>query len=128
MTAWRRAVEARLGERQDLGCHRLWQEFWSGLPEDEVLGALELIEAESEISAGLFRPTDRLHDLFQAPVTKNPFRWMQFQTRSSDGLLEVSYQLSKRLRRRGAVDLWGGKVYTVDEFVQAWCAPFAVVE
>ena len=120
MTTWRKAVEARLTDRADLGKEGL-RRLWSELSEDDVQAALEVIEIETDIRPGLLRPDDRLQDLFRAPATKNPFRWLEFQTRSSDGLLEVSYQLNKRLRANGKLDEWGDKVYTLDEFVRAWC-------
>jgi hypothetical protein len=121
MTTWRKAVEARFADRSDLGREGLRQQFWRDLPEAEVRAALELVEAEANVRPGLLRPDDRLHDLFRSPSTKNPFRWLEFQTRSSDGLLEISYQLNKQLRTHGTVDEWGDKVYTLDEFVRAWC-------
>ena len=120
MTTWRKAVEARLGDRVDVGKDGL-RRFWSDLPERDVMAALELVEIEVDVRPGLLRPDDRLHDLFEAPPTRNPFRWLEFQTHSSDGMLELSYQLNKRLRANGRLDEWGDNVYTVDEFVRAWC-------
>lgn len=121
MTTWREAVEARFADRPDLGSEGLRQQFWSDLNEAEVRTAFELIEAEADVRVGLLRPDDQLRDLFRAPGTKNPLRWLEFQTRSSDGLLEVSYQLSKRLRAHGTVEEWGDKVFALDEFIRAWC-------
>jgi len=123
MTAWRKAAEARFVDRPDLGSEGLWQEFWSDRPEAEVRAALELIEAD--VRPGLLRPDDRLRDVFRSPSTRNPLRWLEFQTRSSAGLLEVSYQLNRRLRMHGTVEQWGGKVHTLDEFVRAWCGALA---
>lgn len=82
---------------------------------------LRLVELESQIPLGLLRPTDTLRDLFAPPPTRNPFRWMEFQTRSGDGFLEVHFRLNQRLQAIGRLEEWGGKVYTVDELVRAWC-------
>jgi hypothetical protein len=119
-SAWRRAKVANLGARVDLGIDNLRLQYWRDLSASDVAEVLSLVEAESLIPQGLLRPDDRLHDLFSPPPTRNPLRWLEFQGRSGDGLLEVSAQLSRRLRLLGRVEQWGGKVFTIDELVKAW--------
>ena len=122
MGAWERSVEARLGDRPILTEEQLCERFWPDLPAEEVREALQEIVTEWRGAIGLLRPEDRLNALFAAPRTRNPLRWMEYQVRSSDGLLEISSRLSRRLKASGLTADWGGKVFTVEDLVQAWCA------
>jgi hypothetical protein len=125
MSSWQKAVESRLGDRADLGKEGLHRRFWPELSKSDVIEALELIETECDVRPGLLRPADRLAALFEPPKTKNPFRWLEYQSRSSDGSLEISYRLGKRLRVSNTADQWRDRVDTVDDFVRAWCASAA---
>ncbi|HEX6880736.1 MAG TPA: hypothetical protein VF135_10260 [Terriglobales bacterium] len=121
MTSWRKAIEERLAGRPKLTMEVLRREFWNELAVDEVCSALRVIQDEADVDAGLLRPADRLDELLRPPRTRNPFRWLEFQAHSNDGFSEISYQLYLRLRENANEKEWSGKVFTLDDFVRAWC-------
>jgi hypothetical protein len=121
MRQWQRAIEARLGDRADLGTDGLHRQFWSRLPADDVRAALELFEVEACLRPGLLRPGDLLSEIFAPPATKNPLRWLEYQVRSGDGKVEILYQLSKRRKRHRTADEWCDNISTIDDFIRAWC-------
>jgi hypothetical protein len=120
-SAWQKAVERRLGARQTMTLESMCQQFWPDIPCGPVQEALGQIGSEWKASIGLLRPDDRLDAIFRPPPTKNSLRWMQYQMRSSDGVLEISSQLNRRLKANGMLREWGGKTLTVSDFVRAWC-------
>jgi hypothetical protein len=117
----REGILERLAGRTALPKSEMFHTYWAdaGVPEQEVVAALDLIELEFEIDAGLLRPSDPLDLLFSPPATRHPLRWMEIQTACGDRQREFSWQLCKRLRRHGTVAYWP-RVMTVDEFIRAW--------
>jgi hypothetical protein len=117
----RERILERLAGRTPLPKSELFQTYWrhAGVPEPEVIAALDLIELEFAVDAGLLRPSDPLDLLFSPPATRHPLRWMEFHTACGDRQAEFSRQLSKRLRRHGTIAYWP-RVITVDEFIRAW--------
>ncbi len=103
MSAWGKAIDERFTGRDELPKPELHRQFWSDLPERDVLDALGAIEAECEVSIGLMRPGDAMAMLFEPPRTKNPLRWMEYQVHGGGTDFELSLQLGKRLKKSGSV-------------------------
>jgi len=121
MSAWKKAIDTRFSGREEMLKADLYRQFWSELPEADVLEALGAIEFECEVTIGLIRPDDKMATLFEPPPTKNPFRWMEYQVHGGDTDFELSMQLNKRLKKHGRVNEWRDRVKTLDDFVRAWC-------
>lgn len=121
MNAWREAIDARFTGRDELPKSELRRQFWSELPEGDVLAALAAIETECEVTIGLMRPSDAMAKLFEPPRTRNPLRWMEYQVHGGNADFELSLQLNKRLKASGRAKEWRDRVKTLDDFVRAWC-------
>jgi hypothetical protein len=119
-SAWRKAVKARLENREDLGKEGLHAAYFSHLPKESVFECLELIEMECDVPIGLLRPNDRWEKIMEPPHSKNPLRWMEWQVKSSDVQLELISKLESRLKTLGTGDSWN-TIRTLDEYVRAWC-------
>lgn len=118
---WADEILKRFPRREDMGKDGLYEGYFRGeLHKEDVLDCLNLLEFEFKIQAGFLRPEDKLDDLFKPIGTKNPLRWLVYQTRAGDRQSEVSYQLSKRLRQHGTYDAWT-KIETIDDLIRAWC-------
>lgn len=120
-SAWKKAIDARFPDRDELTKNELHRQFWSDLPAEDVLEALAAIESECEVTIGLMRPHDKMAVLFVPPPTRNPFRWMEYQVHGGGTDFELSLQLNKRLKKHGRVKEWRDRVQTLDDFIQAWC-------
>ena len=118
---WRDAVDGRLAGRDQLSKEDLHRQFWSELPQQDVLEALGTIESESDVTVGLMRPTDMLGLLFEPPPTKNPLKQMAYQVHAGDAQFELSRFLTKRLKKHGRASEWNDRIDTLDDFVRAWC-------
>lgn len=118
---WRRGVDARFAGREKLEYPEMHRQFWSDLPELGVFDALNTIEAECDVTAGLLRPADGMSVLFEPPPTKNPLTWASYQVRSGDTGLELARRLEKQLTVTGQSEEWEDRVETIDDFVRAWC-------
>jgi hypothetical protein len=118
----KKALRARFADREDLGKYEFYEQYYSAtdLPKDDLLELLELIEFEYDLSPGLLRPEDNLSKLVEAVPTKNPWRWLVYQTAAGDRQSELSYQLDKRMRQSGTLEKWT-RIETVDDLVRAWC-------
>jgi len=116
------ALRSRFGDREDIGKVGLYERYYAAtdLPKEAILECCELIEFEYELSPGLLRPDDKLSKLVEPIPTKNPWRWMVYQTAAGDRQNELSYQLAKRMRQYGTVGFWS-KIETVDDLIRAWC-------
>ncbi|MGH9873044.1 MAG: hypothetical protein ACRD9S_11350 [Pyrinomonadaceae bacterium] len=119
---WQDVVRSRFGERQDISKSELYSRYWAsdGLAEASVLECLDLIEVEYQLPAGILRPQDKLEDLFDPVATKNPLRWLEYQTGADDRKSEVNYQLAKRMKQHETLGAWT-HIETVDDLVHAWC-------
>ena len=119
---WSENILSRFGDRKDLGKTGLYDQYFEveGLPQDRVLQCLDLIEQELTIPPGILRPGDSLDLLFNPVVSRNPFRWMEYQVRAGDTQGAISKELSDRLRDYGTFDDWKS-IATVDDLVRAWC-------
>ena len=124
---WERAMLERFKGRENLSFNELFKEYFgrAGLPKDEVLECLQLLEFEYRVPLGLFRPEDKL-DKFFRPITANtPWQWLVFRTREGDSETEINYELGKRMRRAGTINSWShikrfGDI-TVLDLLRAWC-------
>lgn len=123
----RERILDRLAGRNALPKSEMFRSYWAdaGLPEREVIAALDLIDVEFRIDPGLFRPSDPLDILFSPPDTRHPWRWLTYHSMCGDRGNEFSYQLDKRLLRHNTREYWP-RVLTVDEFVRAWCGALPV--
>lgn len=121
MNSWGKAIGTRFANRNTMTPLELYGEFWSDLPQKEVLAALRTIEEECEVTVGLMRPTDTMATLSEPPATKNPLLWMEYQVHGGDLEFELARQLTKRLRKYGRMKEWRNGVLTLDDFVRAWC-------
>lgn len=117
---WKKQFLARFGSREDLGKQRVYQQYWSRLPEQSVMELFQLLEVEFSLPPGLLRPQDDLDLLFESVETKNPFKWLVYRTRAEDGKSEVNSQLFKRMERDGTVGAWD-RIKSVDDLLNAWC-------
>ncbi len=81
---------------------------------------LSFVEVEYKIPAGLLRPNDSLKKLAEPVSTRNPLKWLVYQTRAGDRENELSLQLAKRLARSGTSATWS-RVETFDDLIRAWC-------
>jgi hypothetical protein len=122
MSAWKNAVEARFGGREELSKDRLAQ-LWPYLPHEEVVEALQTIESGFiEFRVGILRPGDALSLLFTPPPqTKKFWQYWSAEVRSGDADFEISTKLNKRLKTFGTTKEWKRRILTVDDFVRAWC-------
>src|SRR2546429_2220763 len=105
---WQEGVLNRFAGREVLDQETLYERYFKGegMLQAEVVECLTLIESELGIPAGVLRPEDELDMLFEPIPTKNPLKWLIYQTRAGDRQAEIGYQLNKRLRRYGTVDAW----------------------
>jgi hypothetical protein len=112
----------RFADRDDIGKEGFYQRYYSArdLGSEAVFELLELIEFEYDLSAGLLRPEDSLSKLVEPIATRNPWRWLVYQTAAGDRQNELSYQLTKRMRNHGTLKSWV-RIETVDDLVCAWC-------
>jgi hypothetical protein len=118
---WKKAIDSRFANRDELNKDELFRQFWSDLPEQDVHDAIAAIEFECDVTVGLMRPTDKMATLFEPPPTKNPFKWMEYQVHGGDTDFELSRRLNQRLEKYGLVKEWRDHVQTLDDFVRAWC-------
>jgi hypothetical protein len=121
-------MRSRFSDRELLSRDHCYEVYFAplGLPKEEVLECLDLIEFEFEVPAGLLRPTDRLlSTLFAEVPPKNPWNlWKElvYRMREGDSQSELNYELGKRLRRYGTLDLWKNtKIETIEDLLRAWC-------
>lgn len=119
---WRTQIRRRFADRVDIGRDELYTRYFApvGLPKEDVIALLELIELELELPSGLLRPDDSLAKLAEPVPAKNLWQWMVYQVRSGDRALEIDEQLEKRMRRYGMTGLWSN-IETVGDLVRAWC-------
>jgi hypothetical protein len=120
--SWQNVIRARFGEREDLGAEGVYARFWAaeGLPQSEVLDCLNLIEIEYELPPGILRPEDELTKLFDPIPTKNPIKWLSYQTGVEDRKSEINHQLAKRMSQHNTIGAWV-RIETLDELIRAWC-------
>jgi hypothetical protein len=120
--SWREPLLQRFAGRDLLSRRQLYESSWASrrLPENKVNEALDLIEFEYQVHAGLLRAADPLDLLTNPPETRRPFRWVYYQSVFGDRSAELSLQLHKRLKRHGTRKQWP-RVMTVDEYIRAWC-------
>lgn len=123
-TNWTNELRSRFGDREVLcrdDCYRQYFEAL-GLPKDEIMECLNLIESEFEIPVGLLRPKDKLSLLFAPIQTKNPWKWLVYRTREEDSQSELNYRLSKKLRKHGTLGQWKmNKIESIEDLLRAWC-------
>jgi hypothetical protein len=107
MNHWTRVMRSRFGSREMLSRDQCYEVHFAplGLPKERVLECLDLIEVEFDVPVGLLRPTDRISLLFTPVPTKNPLKWLAYRGREEDSQSELDYELGKRLRRYGTLDL-----------------------
>lgn len=121
---WTSVMRSRFSDRELLNrdqCYDLYFEPLD-LPKEKALECLDLIEFEFEVPVGLLRPTDRLSLLFAPVPTRNPLKCLFYRGREEDSQSELNYELSKRLRRYGTLDLWKNiEIETIETLLRAWC-------
>jgi hypothetical protein len=119
---WQDVLQGRFCHRENLGKSELYKRYWQkqGLPEAAVLECLEFIEEEYEISSGVLRPEDHLQQLFEPVATRNPLKWLEYETGAEDRKSELNYQLAKRMGKHGTLGTWKN-IDTIDDLVRAWC-------
>jgi hypothetical protein len=119
---WRTVFLGRFADREDIGKEEVYRRYWekAGLPKADVFECLNLIESEYELPAGLLRPEDSLSKLYQPVATKNPWRWLVYQTRAGDRQSEIKYELGKQMRKHGTLGTWAS-IETIDDLIRAWC-------
>lgn len=123
-TSWRKRLrEERFGDRDELSKEELFRRFWADqdLPEEEVREVFELIEFEYGIPAGILRPDDELAKLFVPLSTWNPIAWLNYQQIFGDRHDSLDTSIAEKLKQHDLVDEWGDAIYTVDDYVRAWC-------
>jgi hypothetical protein len=124
---WIRVMRSRFGDREMLNRDQCYEVHFAplGLPRERVLECLDLIEFEFEVPVGLLRPTDRISLLYTDIPTKNPWNlWKElvYRVREGDSRSELNYELSKRLRLYGTLDLWKNiDIETIETLLRAWC-------
>jgi hypothetical protein len=117
-------MRSRFSDRELLSKDQCYEVHFAplGLPRERALECLDLIEFEFEVPIGLLRPTDRLSTLFAEVPTKNPWKLLVYRMREGDSQSELNYELSKRLRRYGTLDLWKNiEIETIEDLLRAWC-------
>ena len=124
---WRQEVLERFHGRENLSRDELYARYFekAGLPKDEVLECLRLLEFEYDVPSGLLRPQDKLEKLFSPVPAKNPWQWLVYRTREGDSQTEINYELGKRMRRAGTIQSWShiknfGDI-TFFDLIKAWC-------
>jgi hypothetical protein len=121
---WTSVMQSRFGNRELLSRDQCYEVYFAplGLPREQTLECLDLIEVEFEVPVGLLRPTDRLSLLFTPVPTKNPLKWVVYRMREGDCQSELDYELGKRLRRYRTLDLWKNiEIETIETLLRAWC-------
>ena len=115
-------MQRRFPHREDLGRDGVYNLYWApgGLPREDVMALLELIEEEYFISAGILRPDDSLEKLLPPVRTRNPLRWWACEPRLEDATSEVDYRLAKRIKAGVALEP-RGPLKTINDLVYAWC-------
>lgn len=116
---WRQVILDRFSDRPDIGIEGVKTQYWPSVPDEAMTTLFELLEAESGVSPGLLRPTDPVLKLFNRPETRNPFKWLVFETRSDDRKSEINYRLRQRMEKFGTIDKWAS-IETIDDLVKAW--------
>ena len=124
---WERAMLERFKGRQNLRFEKLFNLYFgrAGLPKQEVLKCLQLLESEYRIPIGVLRPEDKLDKLLKPITAKTPWQWLVFRTREGDSATEINYELGKRMRQAGTVHCWShikkfGDM-TILDLLRAWC-------
>lgn len=123
-TSWRnRLREQRFGDRDELSQQEMFRRFWAdeGLPEEKVREVFDLIELWYGIPAGVLRPGDELAKLFVPLSTRNPFKWLSYQITFGDLHDMLDDKIVEKLKEHHLADEWGDAIYTVDDYVRAWC-------
>ena len=116
-----RQLEGRFPRRAHLTKDDMHAQYFSDLPKDDVLVALELFERELMIQIGFLRPDDSLTALLGPVMTRNPIRWLFYRGLEGDGVAEVGHQLAIRREQLGWSRLERGDLRTFGDFVRAWC-------
>lgn len=122
--SWTSVIRSRFRDRELLSRDQCYEIHFAplGLPEELALECLDFIEIEFGVPVGLLRPTDRLSLLFTEVSTKNPLKWLAYRVREGDSRSELDYELGKRLRRYGILDLWKDiDIETIGDLLCAWC-------
>lgn len=117
-------MQSRFGGRELLNNDECYHRYFEslGLQKEKALECLEIIELEFEVPIGLLRPTDKLLLLFTPVPTRNPLKELFYRTREEDSESELNYQLSKRLRQHGTLNLWKDiDIETIEDLLRAWC-------
>ncbi len=118
-THWHKSFLSRFADREDIGKDKLYKEYFSDLPKEEVTEFFDLIEFEYEIPAGLLRPDDEASKLFDPVPRKGVWHWFFYDTREGDSQIEITNQLVKREKLYGTYEKW--KIDTVDDLIRCWC-------
>jgi len=117
---WHDALISRFADRKNIDRDALYARYFMDLPKAAVFECFNLIEEEYQIPSGLLRPEDKLTKIVEPVTTKNPLRWLVYQSRAGDIEFELQRQLDKRLRQHGTQEAWT-TVNTVDDLIRAWC-------
>lgn len=125
LKSWQDHVMDRFSGREELTKEELYRRFWmgEGLLQDSVFDALDLIEREFSITAGVLRPDDKLAKLFVPPATKNPLKWLYYQYVFGDRHDWLDTRIAEKLKEHALVREWTqeSSILTVDDYVRAWC-------
>jgi hypothetical protein len=120
---WLASIRRRFADREDIGRERVYESYFEkeGLPKASVFECFDLIDTEYGRISGLVRPDDSLDKLFEPVATKNPFRWMTYETMAGDRQLWFSQDLKKQMKKHGTLLLDLRVLKTIGDFVRAWC-------
>jgi hypothetical protein len=121
--AWRGAIRARLGDREDLGLAGVIAKYWSssGLPANDIEALLIEFQISYRIPGGVLRPNDPLR-AFQEPVpASNPLTDAFYRFWTDESWSDINYELGKRMHKRGQTRYAEGVIQTIDDLVWAWC-------
>lgn len=119
-SSWQSSMLSRFDDRDDLGQQGAIRSYWSDLPESEVAELLSFIELEYGLPSGLLRPNDPVAKLMAPVPTRNPLKWMVYQTRSGDRNSELNWKVARKLREHN-LEIQLDAIRTVDDLVRAWC-------
>jgi hypothetical protein len=118
--SWQSALLKAFSGREPLSSEEMWRSYWPDLDREAVEDLLSLISAEYQISPRVLRPSDRLETFFRTPTTANPFKWLVWETRSSDRKSEINMQLHRKQKHHSTAGMWSN-IDTVDDLVRVWC-------
>lgn len=119
---WQDALRSRFAGREELCKDELYARYYQkdGLPKQDVLQCLELMESEYEVPAGLLRPQDNISMLADPVESKNLLKKFYYEGIAGDREFELLYQLDKRIERFGKRHM-RPKIETIGDYVRAWC-------